>query len=385
MWPERVNPETEGAIAAASEGAVVARGPSSDDALPFRLDRTAAPAGGPAVIRVAGEIDFDCATDFHQSVLTVLPAAASGLDLDVSGVSFCDCAFLNALLSVRGRVMATGRTFTLGSRSPTVARLLDLTGVRDVFAPGPAGMQPSLPAGDRLNRAVAEVAGCLVTGADAVEVLDAVIRGCATAFAVDGSDITVVDEQGTLRDLACSNELARRVMALEACSEEGPTAECARTGEPVNVADLRAQLHRWPRFAPLAVQEGLRSVQALPLRDGRTTLGALTLFERAAGSLSDQDLHAAQVFADLAVVALRRTARSPRPLADSVQGILSARSSIERATWLIAESGALAVADAEELLRSHARRTRRPLTGTARAVLRGELRAADILAVHAVG
>ncbi len=153
------------------------------------------------------------------------------------------------------------------------------------------------------------------TSADAVEILDAVIRGCSTAFAVDSSDITVLDEQGVLRYLACPNEPAGRILALEACAEEGSAAECVRTGEPVNVADLHAQCHRWPCFAPLALREGLTSVQALPLRDGRTTLGALTLFERAADALSDKDLRSAQVFADLAVVALGRTARSPRPLA----------------------------------------------------------------------
>ena len=200
------------------------------------------------------------------------------------------------------------------------------------------------------------------TSADAVEILDAVIRGCSTAFAVDSSDITVLDEQGVLRYLACPNEPAGRILALEACAEEGSAAECVRTGEPVNVADLHAQCHRWPCFAPLALREGLTSVQALPLRDGRTTLGALTLFERAADALSDKDLRSAQIFADLAVVALGRTARSPRPMADAVRGILSARSSIERATGLIAESGTLAMADAEVLLRCHTRR-RAPADG----------------------
>ncbi len=397
MWPERVNPEGEDAGAAFDEQLDERLGAALGGAPPFRLDRIVTPVGGPAVITVAGAVDFDCATDFHRSVLTAVPTAAHGLDLDLSAVVFCDCAFVNALLSVRGQLLATGRTVTLTACSPAVTRLLELLDLRDLFAAPasdiPAGRKRSTvarPASIRqppatsagLDGAVADIAECLVAGTDAVEILDTVLRGCAAAFAVDGADIAVLDEECALRDLACSNEPAGRFVALESSTDEGPTAECARTGEPVNIADLRTQLDHWPHFAPLALQEGLRSVQALPLRDGRNTLGALTLFGRAAGSLPEKEMRSAQVFADLTVVALRRAVRSPRPLADSVRGIIAGRSAIERAKGLIAESGALGVADADDLLRSHARRTRRPLVDTARAVVRGDVLPSDVLAVR---
>ncbi len=176
MWPERVNHTGKEESAAASDGALGAGVPDCDTAQPFRLDRTAALIGRPAMVTVSGEIDFDCATDFHQAVLTALPNTATGLDLDLSAVSFCDCALLNALLSVRGQVMATGRTLTVSSCSAVVARLLDLTDSRDAFPEpaarplqerGPGGAptarvgRPHLPVGDGLNDAVADVAGCL--------------------------------------------------------------------------------------------------------------------------------------------------------------------------------------------------------------------------------
>ena len=53
--------------------------------------------------------------------------------LDLSGVSFMDCAGLRALLLTQRRAGMRGGSVCLIAESPAVRRIIDLLGVRDVF------------------------------------------------------------------------------------------------------------------------------------------------------------------------------------------------------------------------------------------------------------
>lgn len=94
---------------------------------------------GRTELAVRGEVDLDCAGLLQQAVADCLADTPQGVDIDLAGVGFFDCAGLNALLRARAQARATGAELRVTALSPAVARVLDLTHCREAFdlPPGP--------------------------------------------------------------------------------------------------------------------------------------------------------------------------------------------------------------------------------------------------------
>ena len=82
-----------------------------------------------AVVWAGGNIDTNAAETFQDMMRRHSPS----LLLDLSGVSFMDCAGLRALLLTQRRAGMRGGSVSLIAESPAVRRIIDLLGVRDVF------------------------------------------------------------------------------------------------------------------------------------------------------------------------------------------------------------------------------------------------------------
>ncbi|MEV7073739.1 ANTAR domain-containing protein [Streptomyces sp. NPDC093990] len=95
-------------------------------------------AGERTVVTCRGEFDVG-AEELEPELYAVLDRSATGVDLDLSEVGFCDCGGLNVLLSLRREALDQGKTVTVRAYSPTVGRLLDLTGARELFVTEQAG------------------------------------------------------------------------------------------------------------------------------------------------------------------------------------------------------------------------------------------------------
>ncbi|WP_405995890.1 ANTAR domain-containing protein [Streptomyces sp. NBC_00986] len=98
------------------------------------------PAGTRTVVVVSGEVDIDTEQAVQRALRLALARSPGGLDLDLAGVGFCDCAGLNALLSVRRTALANGKTLGVRAASAGVERLFALTDTSSLFshAPDPA-------------------------------------------------------------------------------------------------------------------------------------------------------------------------------------------------------------------------------------------------------
>ncbi|MFJ4206219.1 ANTAR domain-containing protein [Streptomyces sviceus] len=92
----------------------------------------ALPAGDRTVVTCRGEFDRG-AQELQAELYGVLDQSATGVDLDLEEVRFCDCGGLNVLLSLRREALDQGKTVTVRAYSPTVGRLLELTGARELF------------------------------------------------------------------------------------------------------------------------------------------------------------------------------------------------------------------------------------------------------------
>ena len=91
------------------------------------------PGDSSAVVWVIGDVDTNAAEVFRDMMLRVMRRHSPSLLLDLSGVSFMDCAGLRALLMTRRLAAMRGGSVCLITESPAVRRIIDLLGVRDVF------------------------------------------------------------------------------------------------------------------------------------------------------------------------------------------------------------------------------------------------------------
>lgn len=100
-----------------------------------------------------------------------------------------------------------------------------------------------------------------------------------------------------------SSERANLLELFQIQNEEGPCLDAFRTGKAVVHGDLGAN-SPWPLFGPRAIEAGLPSVHAFPMRVHDTVLGTLNLFMSEAGPLATADVTLAQALAHAATIAL---------------------------------------------------------------------------------
>ncbi|MEU1123898.1 STAS domain-containing protein [Streptomyces sp. NPDC005899] len=96
----------------------------------------AAVHSGVARVTLAGELDLDTAPYVHDAVTACLAEGPTRLRLDLSDLTFCDCAGLSALLRVRATILGAGVDLVVEGVGAQLARLLSLIGADDVFARG---------------------------------------------------------------------------------------------------------------------------------------------------------------------------------------------------------------------------------------------------------
>jgi anti-sigma B factor antagonist len=88
------------------------------------------------IVTVSGEVDVCVAGPLHQALARIMREHGAGLLLDVSGVSFMDCAGLRVLLVTRRRAELRGESMRLIGVSRAVRRIIELTGAHEALAVG---------------------------------------------------------------------------------------------------------------------------------------------------------------------------------------------------------------------------------------------------------
>ena len=207
-----------------------------------------------------------------------------------------------------------------------------------------------------LVRTLVELAETLVDDFDVVELLSLLADRCVEVLGVSAAGVMLVAPEGDLRVVASSSEAMRVVELFELQSDEGPCLDCYASGEAVCNQDLTAA-GRWPRFAPVAVESGFRSAHALPMRLRGAVIGALNLFGRDEGVLSDENLLAGQALAAVATIAIlqQRVVAEARIINDQLNTALTSRVVIEQAKGVLAERTGLSMQAAFEAMRRYAR------------------------------
>jgi anti-sigma B factor antagonist len=92
------------------------------------------PGNGGAIVAISGAVDVCTEASLQHSLLQVIRECGAKLMLDVSGVSFMDCAGLQALLATRRRAEMRDGFLRLIATSAAVSRVIELTGVQEALA-----------------------------------------------------------------------------------------------------------------------------------------------------------------------------------------------------------------------------------------------------------
>ena len=92
------------------------------------------PGDGGTIVAISGEVDVCTEAALQQALLRIIRERGAKLTLDVSGVSFMDCAGLRALLATRRRAEMCGGFLRLIAASAAVRRIIELTGAREALA-----------------------------------------------------------------------------------------------------------------------------------------------------------------------------------------------------------------------------------------------------------
>ena len=95
-----------------------------------QFEVTAPGQPGPAVLRAQGEIDVASAPEFHDALSGLIAESPAVL---MSDVSFIDSTGLGVLVSAEKQMRAEGSGLRLVVTHPQITRLLELTGLDEVF------------------------------------------------------------------------------------------------------------------------------------------------------------------------------------------------------------------------------------------------------------
>jgi GAF domain-containing protein len=233
-----------------------------------------------------------------------------------------------------------------------------------------------MAASDRRVREVfIELSDTLVDNFDIIDFLDRLAARCSELLGVSACGILLADHHGVLNLVAASTEQARLVELTQLQNSEGPCLEAYSTGRPVQHGDLREPDSRWPRFSAAAVEEGYLSVQALPMRLRDSILGAVNLFSKTAGPLTDDTIALGQALADAATIGIvhQRAQARQEVVTEQLQSALNSRILIEQAKGFLTHSLTMDVDQAFDVLRAYARANNRRLTDVAEDVVQGRL------------
>ncbi|MGC0318522.1 STAS domain-containing protein [Kitasatospora acidiphila] len=90
----------------------------------------------PAAVRARGEIDLDTAPSLRRALTAALETYREVV-LDLSEVTFMDCAGLDAIVQARNQADRCGGRLVLRGAGRRVVRLLKLTGLNRRLTVGP--------------------------------------------------------------------------------------------------------------------------------------------------------------------------------------------------------------------------------------------------------
>ena len=184
---------------------------------------------------------------------------------------------------------------------------------------------------------------------------------------VDGCDLAGVflrRERGKTETPAWTDPLAQRLDDLQESLKEGPALDAIWPEDQCIIEDLHYET-RWPRWAPLAADLGVRSVLSVRLATSDHVVGSLSLYARELHAFDQDAVVTAHIYASHASNAIAVSTEVA-----GLQTALQTRHSIGVAQGLLMQRYALSQEKAFEFLRRQSQETNVKLRDVAADVIR---------------
>ena len=91
----------------------------------------------PPALALHGDIDLNTAPQLVEEANRLIDTGCRVLLLDLSGVEFCDSSGLSALVRLRNRLQPLGGRVSLAGPTPIVQRVLEVSGLTEIFGTYP--------------------------------------------------------------------------------------------------------------------------------------------------------------------------------------------------------------------------------------------------------
>lgn len=178
--------------------------------------------------------------------------------------------------------------------------------------------------------------------------------------AIDGADSAgvTIDLGGRTYTAVHTDQRTLRVDSEQYDAGEGPCLHAART-RTVVLIDAADAVHRWPRFAAAAAEEGIHSFLAAPLFTPEQALGSFNLYGRTRSAFDTLDAEILDLLTTTVSRAIGDFARfkSARDVADSIRRALDTRAPIEQAKGMLMAIHGIDADQAFDLLRRQSQAT----------------------------
>jgi GAF domain-containing protein len=207
--------------------------------------------------------------------------------------------------------------------------------------------------------------------ADVAAVMKRAVGAVHRVFECSGAGIMFVTESGQLSYVAASDDGGRQLEQAQADAGQGPCYDSYVYAREVASSDVHDD-SRWPRLPPHLPGQ-VRAVAGIPVMLGGSPVGTLNVYRDAPAEWDDSDIAALRAYGDLIaeIVGAALAAQDHGALARQLQYALDYRVIIERAVGYLMGSRGLDAVTAFNILRKHARDSRRRVADIAAEVLKG--------------
>jgi GAF domain-containing protein len=211
---------------------------------------------------------------------------------------------------------------------------------------------------DELTAAMADLTGVLDGEPGEAEILGAI---CAEAVrAVPGADLASITaiRDGEPETAAYTDERAVEIDRVQYALGEGPCLRAAETGEVVRLP-LATAGAAWPEFTARALELGVGSYLAAPLRVDERLSGALNLFGYGGHGFAETDSRLLELYTTVVSFGLRATRRyhRARQRATELEAAMRSRAVIEQAKGILMAVHRISADDAMKRLVTESQRT----------------------------
>jgi anti-sigma B factor antagonist len=117
----------------------------------FSAELSARDLGGHAIVALRGELDVADAPEVASRLLATVAVCGPAIIVDLAGLDYLCASGLGVLVRVSTRIRACGGDVSLAAPQQHVRRMLDITGLTDVFPVYPSvdqavrGAAPGVP------------------------------------------------------------------------------------------------------------------------------------------------------------------------------------------------------------------------------------------------